>query len=432
MRKGLFYISLLSVFIYSSSAWSFLLPPFKMDAMVTAQEIYSYIKTSSQTAAKAVQDNAFIQTTISYGKGAKEALEYKKTLEQYKKMDLGAMGQLVDDVTKADAERSKIAEESAEEIATKTQEANVKIDEINKNIVELEQKIIDDPNNAKSYRKQIKEYTKEKKEIEKKNKNETSSIRNKAENSIKKISGTIDKLKGKMSSMVSSIKIIPSNYDSSKDLTKTAESIMPPDDTDINIPIKIAYKKAYMIMHYGDLRNAIYRSAVLRSNIKKDNEEAKNTFKGAANVESLNASVSMASTVKAQNIRGLLDFIEILIRRMQVSITHNLSTMDFKKANNAQAVSDFNFDNYKYQMPEGGGYEIKEADKAKVRTEINPSITDASVGLVSASLAADAEAKVEAGARTEAAVKAAEEKAKADEAGATADAGSTGETGGNE
>lgn len=387
MRKGLFYTSLLSVLLYSASSLAFLLPPFKTDAMVTAQEVYSYIKTSSQTASKAIQDNTYIQTTISYGKGNKEALDYKKIMKQYKSFDLGGMGQMVDNITKADAEKGKIAEEAATDITNKTNEANAKIAAIDENQVVLRQRLIDEPENAKKIRKEINKNEKEKAKIIKNLNKDTKSINKKASNSMGKLDKQIGDLKGKMNKMVSSIKVIPSNYDSSEDLNNTAKSIMPAEGTDVNIPIKMAYKKAYRLLHFGDWKNGVYRSAVLKSGIKNDDEEAQKTFEGLSTVESANAAITMDATLKAQNIKGLLDFIEILLRRLQVNISHSLATMDFKQINVAQATADFNFDNYRYNLPEESDYKMKDMKtEEQPRVEIPPSISEASEGLVSASL----------------------------------------------
>ena len=358
MNRNLLGLLVLSAFLPVFSAEAFLLPPFKLDASTIGNEIVSYGNTSSQTAGKGLQQAAIVQTAITYGQGAKEAYEFAtKMLNDFKNVNLNNLGETLDKMSEA--------------------EANAKISELDANTRELNKKIVEDPENIKKYQKQIEKNEKEKKKISQKLIKETRKINRKTEKEVGKLSDQISELRGKASELVSSITTISDNYDSTEDLNRTAETLLPGADTEVDTHVMATYAAIYRVNYYQMLGKAAGRAMLIKSTLVKDNEKAAKSKLSTAEFESLGGAVGTLVKMKTDNIQALLNFTEILLQKMQLDVARDLALENFNAADPVQAAGDFNLDNYRFTPPTAAELEAEGGAKPekleKLEKEITPS-----------------------------------------------------------
>ena len=99
-------IIMLLALSFPHNAEAFLLPPFKTDFTNTLQQWYTTVKTKVVKTKKKIEESTFIQTTIQYGKGAKEVWDYKNSLSSYKDIDLKMVGSLASQFKKIDKKKT--------------------------------------------------------------------------------------------------------------------------------------------------------------------------------------------------------------------------------------------------------------------------------------------------------------------------------------
>ena len=365
MNRNLLGLLVLSAFLPVFSAEAFLLPPFKLDASTIGNEIVSYGNTSSQTAGKGLQQAAIVQTAITYGQGAKEAYEFAtKMLNDFKNVNLNNLGETLDKMSEAEAEQTRVKEDAAVEITAKAREANAKISELDANTRELNKKIVEDPENIKKYQKQklIKE---------------TRKINRKTEKEVGKLSDQISELRGKASELVSSITTISDNYDSTEDLNRTAETLLPGADTEVDTHVMATYAASYRVDYCQLLGAAAGRAMLRKATLVKDNEKAAKSKLSTAEFESLGGAVGTLVKMKTDNIQALLNFTEILLQKMQLDVARDLALENFNAADPVQAAGDFNLDNYRFTPPTAAELEAEGGAKPekleKLEKEITPS-----------------------------------------------------------
>lgn len=382
-----------STFYSALSAEAFFLPPFKIDASTIGKEVMSSANTVSQTAGKGVQQASIIQTTITYGQGAKEAYEFStKILNEYGALDLNSLGNVIGDIEKKEAEQTKLKADAATEIASLTQETNAKIVELDNNTRELLKKIVEDPENTEKYQKQIQKNEKKKKELSADLIKKTRKINKDTDKKTSSISDQISELQGKASDMISSITTIPASYDSSEDLKTTTETLIPGKDTVVDTHVSATYVTIYKVAYFNTMSKSIGRVMLLKSRIPDDNKKATENKISSANLESLGGAVGTAVKMKTDNIQALLNFTEILLQKMQLDVARDLAMENFSTADPEQAAGDFNLDNYKFTPPDAAELEAAEAEEQKelekLEEKITPSsgsiLTDAKGNMVSA------------------------------------------------
>jgi hypothetical protein len=378
MKKNILrFLVVSTILLYSSSAWAFVLPPFKLDIVNTAKEIGTYFKTTAKTVQKKIQESSIIQTTITYGKGAKEAYDFsKKTIKDYKSFDLNKLGSIANDIKKAQAKKSKTSEEAEKEILASKKETDKKIEEIQKNQLELDKKILNDPQNALKYQKQKDKNTQKINKLLADQEKKVNKIRKKAKKENDNTEKQISDMKGQVGNILDST--ISDDYDSTDDLKGTAEVLLPSDDVEVNVAMADAYKAAYRVLHYGDIGKALYRSVLVRTKMAENNEKTKEKLKAETELEGYVAAASISTQIKADNMQALLNFTELFLHRIQISISNDLRLGKFEKISNARAVSDFNFDNYRFIMLDDDAYESDEEKKEKPETVPLPGIIEGS------------------------------------------------------
>ncbi len=401
MKKNLLGLLAFSMLCPVFSADAFLLPPFKLDAGTIGNEIVSYGNTSSQTAGKGLQQAAIVQTAITYGQGAKEAYEFAtKMLNEFKGANLNNLGEMLDKMSAMEAEQSKTKEEAATQVVALTRETNAKIVALDENTRELNRKIVEDPKNIEKYQKQIRKNEKEKKKLSEKLVKETRQINRKTEKKISSLNDQIGELRGKASEMVSSIVTIAKDYDSTEDLNRTAETLLPGKDTEVDTHVIATYGAIYRVNYYQAMGKAMARAMLIKSTLKKDNEKAAQNKLSTAEFESLGGSVGALVQMKTDNIQALLNFTEILLQKMQLDVAKDLALESFQAADPVQAAGDFNFDNYRFTPPTAEELEVAEAAEPEklqsLEKEITPSsgaiLTDGRTSMTAGAETADAEA----------------------------------------
>jgi len=361
MKKNAIYLLTACFLLYSSPAWSFILPPFKIDPGAIAKEIATYVQTTSQNVSKAIQDNVIIQTALTYGKGAKEAADFAQaTKKDYKGADFNKLGAIQDDLKKAQTQKTKTEEEAAKEIAIKSEETNKKIAEIDKNQIELRKKVLEDPDNAKKYQKELEKNEKEKTKLANQLSKDVKKINEKSAKDLASVDKQMDGLKQKASALLPSITEISGSYDSSEDLKQTAEALMPSPDTKITVDVANKYKERYQQMSYEDANKTMYRAGSLKEGFKKDNEKAKESLKSVGTMEGATSAVTITAKMKVENSQALINLTELLLLKLQNEIAADLARHNFVAVNPVQSVAEFNFDNYRFVMSEDGSYEPKD------------------------------------------------------------------------
>jgi len=118
-------------------------------------------------------------------------------------------------------------------------------------------------------------------------------------------------------------------------------------------------------------------------NAQTVNQAASSTLEGST---SANAAASLE--LKKANMLALLDYAELVLQRLKLDISYDLSVGGFQKINATTAVDNFNFDNYKFN-PEDPEYDVDDVtlSPATQGTPLDSSITAASEPAVAAGLA---------------------------------------------
>ncbi len=380
MKKKLLCFVAACALLLSFSAEAFLpLPPFKLDVSTIANKISSNVNTVSQTASKGIQQSSILQTAISYGQGAKEYYEfYTKLKSEYAGTSLNNLGEILGKISEIEAEQSKTREESASEVVAKTKETNAKIVALDENTRELTQKIIEDPENAEQYQEKIRENEEEKNELSKKLVEETREISKNAEQSISNLSDQISDLKGEADELISSITSIGSDYDSTEDLNNTVETLLPAKDTEVDTHVAATYAAIYRSNYFTTLANTSGRAGLLKSTVYEDNQQALENQVSSAELESLGGAVGTLVKMKADNIKALLNYTELLLQKLQLDIAKDLALEKFEAADPVQAAGDFSFDNYRYTPPTDEELEASDSAQEEELDQLEEKITPGS------------------------------------------------------
>lgn len=379
MREKILGLLAFGAFYTAFTAEAFLLPPFKIDASTIGNEVMTYTNTTSQTAGKGVQQASIIQTAITYGQGAKEAYDFAtQMLNDFGALNFNALGNIMGKIEEKEAEQTKLKADAAVEIATKTKETNTKIAELDANTRELNKKIVEDPENAEKYQKEIRKNEKEKKKLSQDLIKDTRKINRDTDKKTKSISDQIGEMQGQATEMISSIKTIASDYDSTEDLKLTTETLMPGKDTKVDTHVSATYATIYRVTYFNTMTKAMGRVMLIKSRINTDNKKANESKVSTADFESLGGAIGTVVKMKTDNIQALLNFTEILLQKMQLDIARDLAMENFATVDPEQAAGDFNLDNYKFTPPSSSELEAAEAGEKDKLKELEKEITPSS------------------------------------------------------
>lgn len=354
-------------------AQAFLLPPFKTDFTNTIQKWYTTVKTRVVKTKKKIEESTFIQTTIQYGKGAKEVWDYKNSLTNLKDIDLKKVGSLASNFKKIDKKKTEAKDKAAQDAASAEREGNEKKAEIDKNINELSQDSLDDPSKAGENMKKIAELQKQKEEITEETYETIEGINESRDNILSGLTATQDQLMAELKPLTSFVSLAK-NYDSTEDLKDTLTLISPKAGTVLSTHVRFAYREVYYALYWTDFNEALKRNTIIRTSLLKDNEEATDAREKNAEVEGATAAQAIASVdLKKSNMLALINYTELVLQRLKLNISHDLAFSGFNQINPETSISNFNFDNYRFN-PEEDQYDVSAT--AAVKHNTGTSVTE--------------------------------------------------------
>ena len=377
----------------STESWAFsFLPPFKTDVVNSFQKSLTTVKTKVDKAYKTVMDSTVIQTIIQYGEGAKEAYSFVQTVKSGSLQSILSSGELqvsklASDFKKIDVEKSQAKDKAAQEAATLTEKTSEKTKKISENINKLREEILANPSSAATNNAQIAELTKQKDELILETNNNITNINDKLQTQL----AGFDDLKANISSKLKSISEdfnpLAKDYDSTKDLQNTVKLLSPDANTKVTSNIVLAYHEIYNSLYWQDLNVVMQRVSAIRAELIADNESANSISEAAAGglEGATSANAAAALELKKANMLALINYTELVLQKLKLDISYDLSTGGFQKINTTTAVDSFNFDNYRFD-PQKEEYDVDENDLTPVASgeDIAGSITQASEPVVSA------------------------------------------------
>ncbi len=407
-------------------AHAFLLPPFKTDFTNTIQKWYTTVKTKVVQTKKKIEESTFIQTVIQYGKGAKEVWDYKNTLTSYKDIDPKKLGSLASQFKKTDKKKTEARDKAAQDAANATREGNEKISDVNKNINELSQDSLEHPEKAKENMKKISKLQKQKEQITEETYETVKGINESRDNILSGLNAAQEQLMAELKPLTQIISLAK-NYNSAEDLKDTLTLISPKEGTELSANIIFAYREVYYALYWADMSTVLSRNTIIRSGLIDDNKAASDVKEKNAEVEGSTAAQALASVeLKKSNMLAVINYTELVLQRLKLNISHDLAFSGFNQINEKTSISDFNFDNYKFN-PEKDQYSVSStpAVQHKDGEAIPEDISGPSEEAVAASFAAisaHAQKERESAAAAEAAAEAgtAGEKEKSSDTGAAA------------
>lgn len=329
------------------NAHAFLLPPFKTDFTNTLQKWYTTVKTKVIKTKKKIEESTFIQTTIQYGKGAKEVWDYKNTLTSYKDIDPKKIGSLASQFKKIDKKKTEAKDKAAQDAANATREGNEKIADVNKNINELSQDSLENPSKAKENMKKISELQKQKEQITEETYEAVKGINESRDNILSGLTSAQEQLMAEIKPLTQFV-ALAKNYNSTEDLKNTVAMLSPKAGTELSANVVFAYREIYYEQYWRAFNEALNRSTIIRSSLLDNNKEVSDAREKNSEMEGAVAAKSIAAVdLKKSNMLALIDYTELVLQRLKLSIHHDLAFSGFNQINEQTSISNFNFDNYK-------------------------------------------------------------------------------------
>lgn len=390
MKKNLFILFLLLALLPLGEANAFFpLPPFKIDAGKSIKKTLTTVQTRVGEVSKKIQESTLVQQAITYGKGAKEALEYsKKVMGAVKDKDFGKMGQLLGEMNAVQKQKKEAREKAALDIDAKNKATEKKISELRENNDVLRREIIDKPSKKRQNERKIR---KNEKQIEKL----TSDARATADkinadllSQISSFDLNLNDLRGKVTDLIGSFQTIGADYDATAELRETAESLMPADDVELSARVLDAYRKTYLANYYTVLSKVIARTSLLKSQMEDDNEKAKKNNEALVVVEGQTPAITALAKMKTQNAQALINYTELLLLRLELDMAYDLAHSKFVRISPSKTVEDFNFDNYRLDTADNSLLS-KDGLKDKIKDKVKSKVQEFGYGNVKKTFTAD-------------------------------------------
>ncbi len=362
---GLVVASVVASFV-SFDARAFLLPPFKIDFSTIANKVLSTTNTKADNANGIQEQSTALQTIIQYGEGAKELWDYKSLLDKLAIKQTAS----AKDLKEIEKKQTEAKDKEAQDVANATREANEKIAEIDKNINKLEQDSLENPENAAENTKKAEKLRKEKKDVKKGLKKKTKEIGKAAKEIAKSFKDSKAAIMKELKSLKEFIKT-GKDYDSTEDLKGTVETLSPKEGTELSANIIHAYRELYNVMYWNDFNVVVLRGNDIRASLQHDNEETEEMKEKSIEMEGASASRA-ASTVdmKRKNMQALLNYTEMVLQQIKLSIAYDLANNKFNQINANTAIGTFNFDNYRFN-PDGENIDVEEAENSEYGKHID-------------------------------------------------------------
>lgn len=418
MNKLFCYIMAIS--LLSLTAISPALSQVKFDITATSGKVTETVSEWGGNAKKAMDENATLQTLISYGKAAKEAMANLKDLKALAEQTVGdvtssvdqvkndAMGmagdvsgeingvagaatgavggaaaktQSAQELLKVQNEKKELEAKVNEEIATQQAEVSGKVKALEDNNANLQKMIKDNPAKKTEYDamivandKQISDYNASLKQISDsvgaQYSSQLADIDTKiatakakaSEDATAALSAGADKLKGMLGDAATAEEL-------NKTIAKNFVGANEPVNEENRKRIDINRRAAQVVDTIGALNAALN----IKKGLDANDEKTDKTKDKADTSEGASSSVTMDIQLKIENMKALVKYTKLLVADMKMRTANDMAGLSrYKLRDPEKDVTQFNLDDYKYKSSECGKEKKKKGlsidnikDKAK-------------------------------------------------------------------
>ena len=394
MRKGIFAIAAFSVFLMSCPAQAAI----KFDVAATAGKITETVSGWLETAKKKMDESETLQTLIAYGKGAKEAMEAVKGLQEDVEGAIDETKQAVNDaknsvtavadeaaasvselsdevastgggvIGKVNAqtqgaqqllvlkeEKAQIESQMEEDIAAAAEEINAKIKLADDNIAKLREMMVSDPDNKDNYDAQIASYQKQKSDYQNELSAKEREIRQTGQERLASVNSQIETLRNETASKaVSAAKdkiggLLKLDEETAAAINAVIQSNFLAEDepeTSENVARIKAYRN-YMALR--DTVDALYKAVQIKKTRYQDDDNADQLADKGGQLESATAAISMDTKLKIENMKSLVAYTELLLQDMKMRTASELAQISvYKLKDYSRDPTQFSLDDYTF------------------------------------------------------------------------------------
>lgn len=416
MKRLYYYISAISVLVLGiSGSVSAMI---KFDVSATSGKVTETVSEWGGKAKKMMDENATLQTLITYGKAAKEAAanlqEMKNDAMQavgdvtsaanQMKEDVnstvgdvagevngvagtatGAVGnvtsktQSAQEILKLQNEKKELEDTIEQEIFAQVTEITGKINALQQNNAALRQKIQEEPDKKSEYEasivaneSKIKELNKESQQISTNVKSQYSSQLSALDEQISAAkSKASEEAMGALSDNADKLKGLLGGDAAAEELNQTVDNNFIPADTPITVESRkkvMDYRKKVQAL---DTIKAVNAALFIKKDLDASNEQGDKTKEKADTSEGFSTKPAMGIQLKIDEIKALLKYTKLLMADMKMKTATDLAGMSevMKLRNPDKDITSFNLDDYKYKKSDCNKKEGEEKksllDKAK-------------------------------------------------------------------
>ncbi len=416
MKRLYYYISAISVLVLGiSGSVSAMI---KFDVSATSGKVTETVSEWGGKAKKMMDENATLQTLITYGKAAKEAAanlqEMKNDAMQavgdvtsaanQMKEDVnstvgdvagevngvagtatGAVGnvtsktQSAQEILKLQNEKKELEDTIEQEIFAQVTEITGKINALQQNNAALRQKIQEEPDKKSEYEasivaneSKIKELNEESQQISTNVKSQYSSQLSALDEQISAAkSKASEEAMGALSDNADKLKGLLGGDAAAEELNQTVDNNFIPADTPITVESRkkvMDYRKKVQAL---DTIKAVNAALFIKKDLDASNEQGDKTKEKADTSEGFSTKPAMGIQLKIDEIKALLKYTKLLMADMKMKTATDLAGMSevMKLRNPDKDITSFNLDDYKYSKSDCNKKEGEEKksllDKAK-------------------------------------------------------------------
>ena len=416
MKRLYYYISAISVLLCGiSGSVSAMI---KFDVSATSGKVTETVSEWGGKAKKMMDENATLQTLITYGKAAKEAAanlqEMKNDAMQavgdvtsaanQMKEDVnstvgdvagevngvagtatGAVGnvtsktQSAQEILKLQNEKKELEDTIEQEIFAQVTEITGKINALQQNNAALRQKIQEEPDKKSEYEasivaneSKIKELNEESQQISTNVKSQYSSQLSALDEQISAAkSKASEEAMGALSDNADKLKGLLGGDAAAEELNQTVDNNFIPADTPITVESRkkvMDYRKKVQAL---DTIKAVNAALFIKKDLDASNEQGDKTKEKADTSEGFSAKPAMNIQLRIDEIKALLKYTKLLMADMKMKTATDLAGMSkvMKLRNPDKDITSFNLDDYKYSKSDCNKKEGEEKksllDKAK-------------------------------------------------------------------
>lgn len=404
MNKLFCYIMAIS--ILSLTAFKPAYSQLKFDVTATSGKSMETVSEWGGKAKKVMDENATLQTMITYGKAAKESMANLQALKETAEQSVGdvtssvnqvkndatgvvgdvggevsgvvgsasgavggavggaaAKTQSAQDLLKIQNERKELEAKINEEIATQQAEVSGKVKALQDNNANLQKMMTENPAQKTEYDammvandKQIADYNSSLKQISDSVNSQyisqlaeldtkISTAKAKAsEDALSDLSAGADKLKGMLGDAATA-----------EELNKTIAQNFVGADQPVNEENRKRIDANRRAAQVVDTIGALNEALIIKKGLDTNNEKTDKTKEKADTSEGASSSVSMDIQLKIENMKALVKYTKLLVADMKMRTANDMSGLSrYKLRNPEKDITQFNLDDYKYKSSDCG------------------------------------------------------------------------------